>query len=331
MGHIVVVCLFLLAPTLAAAQDYQAQLKEVAVNLVAKLEAANRHSGTVLDFTDLQGAPTELGRFLAQELTDQLVAAGKTVSFVDRANVQYLRRENNLSDEGFINPQTRQKYGNLVGIDTVILGTTTPMGQSIRLNLRAISIETGTIIATQATTLPALGEIGQLYTHGVASEPPATQSMQSAVSTPDSRSRFRADSIRLTGREVVVSSSVNTGTTATFSLENLSGIGFDAAIRSGATSIGPCVGNENRSSGLGLFVDKGGYVMPGYDGEKVFRYVPVNGKIIVSVTRYGYDCSPASFAGSRSTDIALSLIVKIGTERFDIPLSASGVLVRAIP
>jgi len=74
-------CLTFLASGLASdkvcAEAYDTALKGVAANLVLKLEDAKQHSGTVLDFTDLQGAPTELGRFLAQELSGYLVGAGK--------------------------------------------------------------------------------------------------------------------------------------------------------------------------------------------------------------------------------------------------------------
>lgn len=44
------------------AQCYEAELGTLAQKLVQKLEAAKQHSATVLDFTDLQGASTELGR-----------------------------------------------------------------------------------------------------------------------------------------------------------------------------------------------------------------------------------------------------------------------------
>src|SRR5437879_4697743 len=78
------------------AQSYEAELKTLAEKLVAQLEAAGQVNGTVLDFTDLQGQQNELGRFLAQELSDKLVAAAKKVSFLDRAGLQYLLSENKL-------------------------------------------------------------------------------------------------------------------------------------------------------------------------------------------------------------------------------------------
>lgn len=166
------------AASAAKAQSYEANLKSIATNLVAKLEEAKKRSSTVLDFTDLQGSPTELGRFLAQELSDQLVSGSTSVLFVDRANLQVLLREHKLSVEGLVNPELIAKIGNLVGIDTIIVGTTTAMGDTIRLSVRAIDVETGRIVVSQATNLPATSALMALSKEEVGSASP------NAVSSP---------------------------------------------------------------------------------------------------------------------------------------------------
>src|ERR1043166_2853860 len=157
---------------LTAAQCYETELRSVATKLVASLEASGQKSGTVIDFTDLQGQGTELGRFLAQELSDQLVTMAKTVSFVDRANLQHLLRENKLSMDGLINPQTSRKLGNMIGVDTVIFGTVTPIGKTVRLSVRGVAVETGKIVASQSTTLPLTGELAEMNTRSVVNNSP---------------------------------------------------------------------------------------------------------------------------------------------------------------
>jgi Curli production assembly/transport component CsgG len=122
-------CLFVvLVPIGAISQTYEAGLRKAAEALSSAMETAGQKSVTVLDLTDLQGSTTELGRFLAQELSDQLVAIARQVAVVDRANMQFLLREKNLSAEGFVNPESSKKIGNLIDIDTVILGSITPPG-----------------------------------------------------------------------------------------------------------------------------------------------------------------------------------------------------------
>nr|WP_294557195.1 FlgO family outer membrane protein [uncultured Rhodopila sp.] len=302
--------------SVACAQTYEETLKGAATNLVSKLEAANQHSGTVIDFTDLQGASNELGRFLAQELSDQLVSAGKTISFVDRANLQTLLRENKLSMEGFVSPESAKKLGNLIGIDTVIFGTTTPLGERIRLSLRAVSVETGRIVATQSVTLLAAGGLGDMYTHGVAATSPGSGPSQ-AAQPADVRTRFRGDSLRLSGKEVVLSKATNCGgadyencATATVVLENLSGVGFDGSIVKGSTSIGSCNLRQGTISGLG----------------SSGRYIPVGGKVTLTIS--GWPCDIDS-AAVKSVDVTTSMAIKIGEQVFDMPISTSNVPVRA--
>jgi TolB-like protein len=138
------------------ASSYDVELRAMGSNLVAQLQAAGQKNGTVVDFTDLQGKQSELGRFLAQELSDNLITATKTFSLVDRANLQILLRENKMSIEGLIDPTTTRKLGNLIGIDTVIVGTVTPLGKSVRLSVRAVAIETARVVAAQSATLAGL-------------------------------------------------------------------------------------------------------------------------------------------------------------------------------
>ena len=160
-GNAILVCLPMIIPILMAgpAVGYETQLRAVAATMVSQLETGSQKSGTVLDFADLQGQNTELGRFLAQELSNQLVAAAKTISFIDRANLQHLLRENNLSMEGLIAPETAGRLGNMIGIDTLIMGTITLIGNSVRLSVRAVAVETGRIVSSQSTTLPMAGQL----------------------------------------------------------------------------------------------------------------------------------------------------------------------------
>jgi TolB-like protein len=309
----------------ARAQDYEAELKTTATSLVGKLEAANQQSGTVLDFTDLQGAPTELGRFLAQELSDQLVTMSKKISFVDRANLQTLLRENKLSMDGLVNPESSKRLGKLIGVDTIIFGNTTQIGDKIRLSIRAVAVETGKIVATQSSNLPVAGGLGDLQTRGVASAP--TESTSS--SSVDPRARFKEGSIKLTGKELVINTSFSNTGTATIMFENLSGVGFGGAVRHRSTSFGACVDEEYKTSGLPV-VDESSLrqISSQENPEKALRYIPVSAKVTMSISMY--NCRPELFSGQKTTDVAFSLVVALGKEVFVVPLTAFNVPVRAV-
>lgn len=132
---------------------YETEVRGLAEKLVTGLDLADHKTGSVLDFTNLDGTPSMLGRFLALELADQLVAVSKKTKFVDRANLQYLLRENKMTEGGLLDPATSKKLGKVAGIDTFIVGTLVVLGDKIRLSVRAIAAETQIIVASQSTTL----------------------------------------------------------------------------------------------------------------------------------------------------------------------------------
>jgi len=154
------------APAVAAG-DYDAALGQLAMQFSAELATAHIRAVSVLDFTDLQGTPTELGRLLAEDFSIKLVSSQKQFDVIDRQNVQFLLKEHNLSQEGFINPQTRRELGNLIGIDTVVTGTSTPLGNQIRLSVRAVSVETGKIVAAAMATVQLTSELENLNNRGL--------------------------------------------------------------------------------------------------------------------------------------------------------------------
>lgn len=237
-----------------SAYSYEVELRALAANLVSQLEAANQQSATVLDFTDLQGAPTELGRFLAQELSDQLFSASKKISFVDRANLQQLLHEKKLEVEGLINPETSRKLGNMIGIDTIIVGTTTPIGNIIKLSVRAIAVDTGRIVASQTADVPAIPGLGELYNRGVAPDSSPTESTARNI-----RDKIRPDSFKLGADQLyynVLDSTLH------FTVENHIGNGFGAAILQFGTSVGPCLGGQLSAVGIPVVFDNRNYVPP---------------------------------------------------------------------
>ena len=309
---------------------YEGALHLVAARLVSQLETAHQKSGTVLDFTDLQGQGTALGRFLAQELSDQLVSAAKIFSLVDRANLQYLLRENKLSMEGLIDPNTSRKLGNMIGIDTVIFGTVTPTGQSVRLSVRAVAVETGKIVTSQSISVPLTAQLSELYTQGVAGSP--SSSGITKREPPDIRGNFRSDSLKVVGKFVRFTRWLD-GTQTCFNgdscgfasivIENLSGLGLNVAVKAGSTSIGPCVGHEEQAAGLNLVGQPQGFYQPGsfYNNfQSAQRFVPAGAKIPVTIK-----LSNCSYAGPRMVDVSVALIVSAKGQVLEMPLSATNV------
>lgn len=309
------------------ARAYEAELRAAAAKLVLQLENAGQKSGTVLDFTDLQGQGTELGRFLAQELSDQLVTAASAISFVDRANLQHLLRENKLSMEGLVSPETSRKLGNVIGIDTVIFGTVTPIGKSVRLSIRAVAVETGKIVASQSATVPMIGELSELYTRGVNGTSTAQSGTSPSASASNVRDRLRADSFKLVPLELVASKQ-GYDSHVSFSIENRSGMGVGIAVRANATSVGACKAVDD-VRGLAVIDDQGiQQVFKAPEPTRLLRWLPHGGKVSVSIGLLPR-CSQM-VEGVAAVPLTVNVVVAAGKDVVVLPLNVDKVPVRLV-
>ncbi|AZO32524.1 FlgO family outer membrane protein [Mesorhizobium sp. M1B.F.Ca.ET.045.04.1.1] len=320
--------LLLLLGLQTGAIAYDDDLQKVAEKLIAQLETAGQARATVLDFTDLQGQQNELGRFLAQELSDKLIGAAKSVSFLDRAGLQYLLKENKLSAEGLVNPETTRKLGNLIGVDTLIVGTATPLGKKIRLSVRAIAVETGKIVGSQSVTLPPDDELLALYTHGVAQNAQDDSISSDGSSPTDARGQLRADSFRLTGHELIVAQHpLYNEVKLTFGIENLSGLGVGMGLKAGGISAGPCIGPLD-VSGLPKTGDLELSVLTNEtdDPSKRLLWLAPSAKASVTVT-LGEECA-ISLKGVKAVPLTASFVVAKGKDVIVVPVSIDELRVR---
>src|ERR1700733_16261592 len=111
-----------LATSLSAAQD----LRSLASTISQHISSSGRKSAAVVDFTDLDGTPTKLGRFLAEEFSDALFSQASNFDVVDRTHLKALLQEHKLATTGLIDPATARELGRLAGVETLVTGTLTP-------------------------------------------------------------------------------------------------------------------------------------------------------------------------------------------------------------
>jgi len=110
------------------AQDIDQELSGLAGKLANELTHNTKKKVTVIDFTDLQGRATEIGNYIAEQLTVELLTAKKDFSVLDRANLKSIFAEHKLTATGLVDPENAKKLGMFAGVDTIILGTIIPVG-----------------------------------------------------------------------------------------------------------------------------------------------------------------------------------------------------------
>jgi len=142
---LLIVPLFLLfsVQTLMA---YEKEINSLSEALAEKIVVSGKKTLAVVDFTDLQGNVTELGRFLAEEFSVTLAGLGKGFEIVDRTHLKSIVSEHKLSLTGIIDPKTARQLGKIAGVEAIITGTITPFGDSVRLTVKALDTETARLI-----------------------------------------------------------------------------------------------------------------------------------------------------------------------------------------
>jgi hypothetical protein len=155
-------------PGLLYSQTLDKEMSGLAGNLSKALVAKGSKNVAALDFTDLQGQMTEMGRFLSEHLTVEMVSIG-VVSMVDRANLKSILAEHKLTEEGLVNPVNAKKLGEFAGVDAILIGNTTTLDDGIVLIVKAISTDSARIIAAGEIKFPKTSEIQQLLNRGISS------------------------------------------------------------------------------------------------------------------------------------------------------------------
>lgn len=147
--------------------SFEKEIKAMSAILSDCIVAAGNKTIAVVDFTDLQGNVTELGRFFAEEFSGTLASSGKGFRIVDRTHLKTLLIEHKLSTTGIIDPQTARKLGQIAGVDSLIAGTITPFGDTIRLSVKVLETNTAMVIGAASGDIAKTKAIEELLGKGI--------------------------------------------------------------------------------------------------------------------------------------------------------------------
>ncbi len=305
-------------PVLADA--YQDGLHKAVVAILKKVEVTGLKSGTVLDFADLQGDATELGKYVAQDFADDLVNSANTFQLLDRTNLKQLLKENQMSTDGLVDPKTSQSLGNLIGIDTVLVGTVTPSGaNAVHLSVRAVALGTGRIVATSSVDLPLSGTLAELSSHGIVGSPSGNEAKGADKSLAD---RLTPSSFKLVAKQLLIPQDILGWGQVQYAVENHTGAGLNMWLKSGSYTAGPCSSDlDNEAKGLPL-------ATPNYSPPPP-AFVPNAGVVRGTLVFGGQGCNVKDLGRLDPVAVTMSLEIKDGDQLIEVPLSTDGVSVGA--
>ncbi len=160
---LVLLALALGAPAAAPAQAAQASaIAGLARDLAGELAPLRVEAVAVVDFTDLHGRPTELGRYVAVELAAALGDAAPELEIVDRSHLAPVLAEKNLAATGLIDAEELRAAVQLAGIDALVTGRLTPFADTVRLQAVVLSAASAEQLAHAEADLPRTRTIEEL-------------------------------------------------------------------------------------------------------------------------------------------------------------------------
>lgn len=143
---ILILILFCASSAELLSATLQETLPQIRDGLVKSLNERGEVKAAALDFTDFRGRTNELGRYLSEMLSVELVTAEK-VRVLDRANIDAIMQEHQLTAEGLVRAENAKKLGEFAGVDVILTGRIAQMDGQATLIVKAISTETAEVVA----------------------------------------------------------------------------------------------------------------------------------------------------------------------------------------
>ena len=146
---------------------YENEINAISTQMAEKISTSGKKTIAVVDFTDIQGNITELGRFLAEEFSVAFAERQQGFKVIDRTHLKSIIREHKLSATGLIDPDTARKLGEIAGVEALITGSITPFGDSIRLTIKILDTQTAMIIGASKGDIARTKAIEELLARGI--------------------------------------------------------------------------------------------------------------------------------------------------------------------
>ena len=131
--------------------SHEAKLQMLTNQIVISLSEKKKAKIAIIEFSDLQGNINDFGRYLSEELITRLFLTNK-FEVIERHMLNKVLKEHQLTLSGLIDTNSAQELGRLLGVDAVASGSISDLGNTVKVNARLISTETGEIFSVASVT-----------------------------------------------------------------------------------------------------------------------------------------------------------------------------------
>jgi TolB-like protein len=141
------------------------RLGELSKDISDELTHKQKTTVAIADFVDLNGNTSDFGKFLAEELVTRLYKT-KKLKVIERQRLDKVIAEQKLSLTEIIEVSSAKRIGRILGVDAIVAGTISELGNSFRINARIINTETGELLAAAGATIIKDQEVCSLINCG---------------------------------------------------------------------------------------------------------------------------------------------------------------------
>jgi len=142
-------------------RDLDLQLDQLAAEIAASFPGQAKIKLALLDFPNLDGKVSDLGRYLTEELTTRLFRTGR-FQLVERQLLKKVLEEQKLGASGLLDENAASRLGRLLGVEALTAGTVADLGPTVKINARVITVETGSLASVATVSLAGTGEVARL-------------------------------------------------------------------------------------------------------------------------------------------------------------------------
>ena len=121
--------------------------------IVAEVPKLQHKTVAVIEFSELLGTayvPSPKGKFIAERITTQLVSSGK-VEVAERTYLEKVIGELKFGVSGMVDDAKAKSIGKLLGVEAIVTGTLTGVGDETEIHSRMVRVEDGKILAAVTT------------------------------------------------------------------------------------------------------------------------------------------------------------------------------------
>lgn len=167
------------------------QLNNLTDQIMGSLDQNQKNKIAIMEFVDMQGNVSNLGKYISEELTTRLYRTGK-FEVIERQLLDKIVQEQKISLSGMVDESSAVELGRILGVDAIATGTIGDLGTSVKVNARLISAESGKLFSVASVEIPKSDKVKVLLSQSIATATtttPGTNVQTPKKQTPKSQTK----------------------------------------------------------------------------------------------------------------------------------------------